>query len=261
LNGEVIEEGKMSQAAAGPKEIIIDPEEISSQGVLKVEKQAGSGELYSTVVVKQFVAGADIKAEDHGLKISRDYQYQNKTLVVGDTVKVKLSLSGLENRQYYGVIEDTLPAGLVPINTALDNEQFHRSGTYYPYGVGNQQFKKNGVVISLKEIPAGTNQFTYQARIVNAGTYHVPPAQASLMYQPQVWGVSDSDKIVVNKKGMVSVTNVKEQAKRLFNNKWILTAAVVGCVLVIGVTIYKIRIKSVNEKGQEKEHPVEKSDQ
>ena len=42
----------------------------------------------------------------------------------------------------------------------------------------------------------GTHTYSYLAPVTHAGTFYVPPAQVYLMYVPEVWGRSGSDKLV-----------------------------------------------------------------
>jgi hypothetical protein len=87
---------------------------------------------------------------------------------------------------------------LVPINPKFKNEVSEREANYFwRYGVNGYEITQNGIVISLSAIDAGSMEYSYKARVVNAGTYAVPPATAQLMYNPEVFGRTRAEKVTV----------------------------------------------------------------
>jgi uncharacterized protein YfaS (alpha-2-macroglobulin family) len=151
--------------------------------------------MYTSLVTEQYRTDRQATSLHKGISITRQYtdQHGSPDIHVGDTVTVKVTVSGLSARQQYGVIEDQLPTGLIPVNTNLKNEQTNSQSNYYQtYGVSGREFTPNGIIMSLYNVPAGQNSYTYQARAVIAGNFSVPPATTSLMYSPEINGRTGS---------------------------------------------------------------------
>jgi hypothetical protein len=125
-------------------------------------------------------------------------------LNVGDTALVTLEVAPMSVTRYYGFIEDVLPAGLIPINTALNNEQFEKpkSGEPIPSVYYGMEVSKRGAYISIPVIDEGKGvTVKYKARIIAEGEYGVPPATFSLMYNPTVFSRSSAAHVSVVRDG------------------------------------------------------------
>lgn len=201
LDGEILATGQVTDPKL-KKEIKIPKQQISKTGsVLTVEK-TGEGQLYSTVIVRELHTDRNAQAIANSLSLSRRFVSEKgagHSLSVGDTVNVELTLKGLASEEQYGVIEDQLPAGLIPINTKFKNEQFGTQPSYYSYDYTDRDITENGLVMSLFRVPAGERTYTYQARAVSEGTFITPPAVASLMYAPEINGRSAAETVVISK--------------------------------------------------------------
>mgnify|MGYP000991848101 CR=1 FL=1 len=148
--------------------------------------QEGQGQMYSNLLFSEFVEDHQLPAEGHGISITREYQSSKGpgyNIAVGDEVIVRLIVSGLNKISSYGVIEDHLPAGMIPINTNLLNEQQTSS---YGYWWSTDDYTKDGAILSLPSIPVSGGIYTYRARAVNPGLFWAPPAKVSLMYSPEI---------------------------------------------------------------------------
>lgn len=148
--------------------------------------QEGQGQMYSNFVLSEFVEDHQLQATSNGISITREYQSSKGpgyNIAVGDEVIVRLIIGGLNKISMYGVIEDHLPAGMIPINTNLLNEQQKGS---YGYWWSSDDYTKDGAILSLPSIPAHGGIYTYRARVISPGLFWAPPAKVSLMYSPEV---------------------------------------------------------------------------
>jgi alpha-2-macroglobulin len=197
LDGKEITKGNFTEPSRFIK-ISIPTKDIKTEGSKIEIKKQGSGQIYSTLVMEQMRTELEAAKAEKGMKLERTYANKNgsESFGVGDTVLVTLKISGLTEEKEYAVIEDQLPAGLIPVNKSFLNEG---NGSYYGYyynssnwelGVASKQYTENGAIISLYRVLANEHIVTYEARAVQAGKFTAPPAVASLMYEPEVFARS-----------------------------------------------------------------------
>ena len=120
---------------------------------------------------------------------------------VGDLVRVKVSVD-IPEESWYFIVEDHLPAGLEGLNERLATTSYAAR----EYGDEEFSWQNNGynrkdvlddrVAFFITQLTPGTHTYTYLARVTHAGTFYARPAQAYLMYAPEVWGRSESDELV-----------------------------------------------------------------
>ncbi len=243
LNGQSIAQGLVTDYQKPIKEITIKGENISHNSQLTVEKSAGSGEIYSTLLIEEFHTNKNAQAVNHGLEIKREYSNEkgkDYPLAVGDTAEVKLTVSGLKTPENYAIIVDELPSGMIPINTALKNEQYEKSPSSYHHGVTDQEITKNGAILSLRKIDASPHTYSYKARVISEGKFSVPPATVSLMYAPEIYGHSQAQTIKIEKESkMPLVKTVEKKIKSLFEKEKILLVLVIIPISALGFLIFK----------------------
>lgn len=213
---------------------------------LRVEK-IGQGQLYSTLIVKEFRTDRQASAEEQGLRINRSYfREKNATgsIKAGEVVTVELQIENPTNQSgQYMLVEDVLPAGLVAINQHLKNEDYnYKEPKYWMY----QDFEitRTGVTFALERGMERQQTLTYQARVVNEGKFTVPPARVSLMYNPEIKGQTAvqnfDDAIKTNYKKDPSqldrLTAIKEDP-----TPWILRGLLVLILLMIGFWQWKMK--------------------
>ncbi|MEN8252662.1 MAG: SUMF1/EgtB/PvdO family nonheme iron enzyme, partial [Patescibacteria group bacterium] len=177
--------------------------------------------LYSTLFKREYHTNTSAEPVSRTISIDRTYSNikgKNYSIGIGDTVAVDFVVKGLKKGDSYLMIEDQLPAGMVPLNENLDNVKKSKTyGTIYNY-VG-KEYTKNGVIISDSYIGAdGEQHYYYNARVVAGGDYSVPPAQAMLMYSPEIYAHSGSKIIhienesqIVNSEGDEIITSEKNK--------------------------------------------------
>lgn len=211
LDGQEILRDKVSGNSPLTKNVDINPSQIKKGGSILNISKSGTGQLYSTLTINELRTDRNAPALEHGLKIKKQY-YNDKggqyKPAVGDSVTVQIALEGLPSEDNYAVIEDELPAGLVPINLDFKNEQYGNLPDYYyySYGITDREITRNGIIMSLYRISSGMRVYSYKARVVSEGKFTVPPATASLMYSPEIYGRSDSQTIETTRE-----TELREQ--------------------------------------------------
>ncbi len=201
LDGAILSTGRFTSLEQAPKEITIPSYSIKAGGSnLEITKD-GTGELLTSMMVKEFHTDPNTKAMSTGLDVKRAYVSEKgagKSIAVGDLVDVYVQVkNNYESESRYGVIQDELPAGLVPVNESFNNEQFS-SGDSYDYYSGDE-YTQNGAIRYTYSYRSGYSYLNYKARAITEGTYEVPPATASLMYSPEIHGRSDAAKISITK--------------------------------------------------------------
>ncbi len=197
LDDEIVKKGVINQA---DQSIEIDFSKLISNKKQTITiKKTGEGKVYSILTIDQFRTNPQAAEVSRGVKIKREYiseKGENYSLAIGDKVKVRLTVEGLNDNQNYGLIADQLPAGLIPINTTLENAQYHGRDARHHWGSALHT-TPNGANISLYQIKSGTNTYTYLARAILSGEFRTPPVTGELMYSPSVYGRSTTDLIKI----------------------------------------------------------------
>ncbi len=204
----------------------------------------GSGNLYETLIVNQLRTDKNAKALDHGLYVKREYVNEKGaqySLGVGDTAIVMITVGGLKSSDNYAVIEDQLPAGMVPINENFNNSSFDKTADQYytNFGVSDTQVTENGMILSLYNIKAGEQTYTYRARVVSEGTFIVPPVTASLMYEPEIYGRSGVQTLSIAKESKVVKNITKAPSQNLTAKYIIFTISLVVLIFIYGILVSK----------------------
>lgn len=251
LDNTQLTKGQFSSIETPLQKVVIPKDDIKSPSTLIV-KQQGQGQLYSTLEVEEFNIDKNAKAKNLGFYIKREYLTEKgNKITLGDTVTIKLTVSGLEAKDYYAVIKDELPAGLIPINTSFKNEQYYLFDeppqpipTPSPFEATDTEVTENGMILSLYQIDKGTHVYTYKARAVTQGTFQAPPAQVELMYNPKVYGRSDVDTVQIE--GISKLEQTRFGIVKFIQNNKIVIALVIIAVFALpaGFVIYRRLFKN-----------------
>lgn len=203
LDGEEIKRGTISDTTHAIPDIVLPGKRLRREGSAVNVTKTGEGQMYSTFLVDEFHTDPKAPQENHGLNITRQYinDKAGYTISPGDTVTVHLTVSGLGTDEYYGVIADELPAGMIPINQNFNNQQFDQQpqSYYMSYDATDRDITENGIVLSLYRMGVGSKTYTYKARVISAGTYTAPPAVVSLMYAPEIYGRTQPQTMEITK--------------------------------------------------------------
>jgi alpha-2-macroglobulin len=259
LDGKTLDSGKISSISQKISDITIPLASVKTDGSnLKVIKN-GNGQLYSIMSLDEFRTDRKAVSESNGLTVTRDYINEKGSqygIAVGDTVEVRITIGGIAGEEYYGVIEDELPSGLIPVNEAMKNEQYGNNySNYYNYwGVNDREYTQNGAILSAYRFGGGTRTYTYRARAVTEGVYIAPPAFSSLMYAPEINGRSGVQTVSINKystdnSGQTSSINQSVDKSKLTRLQIIKIAVIVLIVfLLIDVVIILLLITPIRKK-------------
>lgn len=178
----------------------------------------GTGRMYYDVVLSYFYTNKDLPAADEGISITRTMEPiagSNKTPTVGNTYKVRLTVTVPQDRQYVAV-ESPLPAGMEAIDLSLKTSQTDlltgevnqpvRSGGYsYWYGwtddyisnalwrFGHIEYRDDQVFLFADYLPTGVYQYEYLVRATTPGHFHYRPARAYEMYYPETFGQTEGN--------------------------------------------------------------------
>lgn len=171
----------------------------------------GTGRVYWQATGKYFAAPDGREREGSiGLNLLREYFTLQRTdrdgrtvyrlapmpetLRTGDIIAVRLTVTG--NGWRYLMIEDPIPAGTEFIDRRESFELENRPAWWEWYGSA-KEYRDDRAAIFQYNFDRGQRQFTHLIRVVNAGTFHVSPAQVQPMYQPGFQATTGSERVEV----------------------------------------------------------------
>jgi uncharacterized protein YfaS (alpha-2-macroglobulin family) len=112
-----------------------------------------------------------------------------KEMTVGDLALLDLTVVNRDERTQV-VLDDPLPAGLEPVETALaTTSDGLASGVSEESSIFfHREHRDDRVLTFIERLPPGIHHFRYVARATSTGDFVAPPTRASCMYQPDVFG-------------------------------------------------------------------------
>jgi alpha-2-macroglobulin len=191
----------------------------SPLGPLLIAKD-GPGRLYYRIGMDYAPHSLELAAAEHGFEVERRYEAVEDPADVqrlqdgswqiraGARIAVELTMIATASR-YHVALVDPLPAGLEVINPDLtpsaippgNPSSFERGGRAASWWWGpwyqHQNLRDNRVEAFTTLLPGGVYSYRYEARATTPGEFVVPPAKAEEMYQPETFGRSASDRVVV----------------------------------------------------------------
>ncbi len=247
LGNKVVKTARVTSATQALKPITLSIHDLAAGENTVTVTRTGTGQLYSTLSSDLFRTDPHAGAVSHGLSLKRAYindRNPDRTIALGDIARVEFTVSGLGAGSQYLVIEDQLPAGLVPINDTFTNEQFSTdNGAPSDYRV-SKEFTKNGANLVVYQTQIGGGVYSYKARVVSMGDFQAPPAVASLMYSPEVNGRTVVSNVHIDSEskllpGRVAQSIAKGVSQWLYYGIGVLVV-VVG---IVGYFVYRHRRK------------------
>jgi uncharacterized protein YfaS (alpha-2-macroglobulin family) len=207
----------------------------ASTAVLSKE---GTGRLYYRVGMQYALSDLRPPPAEHGFSVARVYEGVDSPgdvrrdpdgtwrVRAGSLVRVRLTMVA-PARRYHVALVDPLPAGLEPLNPALattqsiprdpdddpDSPQARRGakGTSHARGprgsmpwwwsrawYEHQNLRDERVEAFASLLWDGVYSYTYVARATTPGEFVVPPAKAEEMYDPETFGRSAGDRVIVH---------------------------------------------------------------
>jgi uncharacterized protein YfaS (alpha-2-macroglobulin family) len=182
---------------------------------LQLWKQ-GPGRLYYRIGLDYAPASLQLDAADQGFAVERRYVAVDDPedvrrdadgvwrIRAGARVRVELDMVATA-RRYHVALVDALPAGLEALNPALavsesvpvDPERILPHKRWQPVWYEHQNLRDERVEAFTSLLWEGVHRYTYIARATTPGAFVVPPARAEEMYQPETFGRSATDRVVV----------------------------------------------------------------
>jgi len=192
----------------------------------------GQGRLFYSAELRYASTSLPAKASDRGLFVQKlvrpvapeDLDAAMTTIPkasdphvpAGQLVLVDLLFESAEPREQV-VISDPLPAGLEPIDFALDTtaqtrpvedevtrpDDPKRKKALYDYGAFkipaglHREQKDDQVLTFLPRVDPGVYHFRYVARATTPGDFVVPPTRVECMYAPEIWGRTAASRLTV----------------------------------------------------------------
>ena len=174
--------------------------------------KTGPGRAYYLLLLDTYSASPQ-PAREAGLGVSRELQpvddrgepqgaplSADAKITAGQLVRVTVRLQSPTARSYV-VVDDALPAGLEAINTAFSTSPAaaaQQTGQDRWWGSFNHtEIRDDRVLLFADRLLPGAHAYTYLARATTAGTFVHPPAQAEMMYSPEVSGRTATGRLVV----------------------------------------------------------------
>ncbi|NQU16776.1 MAG: carboxypeptidase regulatory-like domain-containing protein [Candidatus Saganbacteria bacterium] len=188
----------MSNLFEKERELSIDPNSlVVGDNEIRIEKE-GSGKLFYSVSLKYFGQENNIKAENKGLSVRREY-FRVKpesdhrgnlsfkeiplrgSLNPGDQIKVKLTVKADSPLEYI-LVEDPLPSGCEIIS--------EKKQDYWYHSYSHRDNRDEKVAFFINSLYSKEMEISYNLRAEIPGTFSVMPALAYGMYSPEVFGNS-----------------------------------------------------------------------
>ncbi len=201
--GTVIINGQELKAENEPASLRFSVEEGQRVGDIIPVMAAGKGSTYVSVKVKAQPESCDYPGvTEKGLQVTRVYEVRDadgqwretNEFKVGDVVRVTLTCAKIADELEYFVLEDYLPACMEAINpnvpgqaAGLEDGGWGRWSEWFDH----KEYLADRVRgFCTRWGGRDVVNMSYYARVKRAGESMAAPAQAQLMYEPQVYGLS-----------------------------------------------------------------------
>jgi hypothetical protein len=176
---------------------------------LKLEvEDPGSGSLYLVINSEGIRTDGKFRVGGEGLRLSRTWRALDGTEIkpsfngtaLADLIFVELTLANTSGKEVKNVaLVDRLPAGW-----EIENPRLSR-GTTVDWAEPEEQWKvdymdvRDDKLAVFGTLAAGqTVKVVYAVRAVTAGTFAMPPADASAMYDPSIWARTEDGSVEIS---------------------------------------------------------------
>ncbi len=168
---------------------------------------AEGGPVYALVQVKAQPEQTEFPGvTEKGLQVTRVYEVKGSDekwlqapaqLKVGDVVRVTLTCAKVADNLEYLVLEDYLPACMEAINPDIPSQAAGLETVPWSRCFDRREYLADRVRgFCTRWSGRDLLNMTYFARVKRAGVSAAPPAQAQLMYEPQVYGLSPNARVI-----------------------------------------------------------------
>jgi uncharacterized protein YfaS (alpha-2-macroglobulin family) len=181
-------------------------------------ERKGAGTLFYSARLKYAADELFHEGLDNGIRIQRSYEPFDESgtkppshsFAAGDLVRVTLTLHLTKERRYVAVV-DPLPAGFEAVEswfatTAATlrpraNEGEERNNDWQTWwergGFDRVERHDDRVQVFATRLAEGRHEFSYVVRATTAGVFRTAPARAEEMYQPEVFGRTETAVVTV----------------------------------------------------------------
>ncbi|HLP18577.1 MAG TPA: hypothetical protein VK470_20125, partial [Bacteroidota bacterium] len=168
-----------------------------------LDKQ-GPGRLYYGIRLN-YTPHASETPRSEGLTLLRSMEpvegASEKAVRLGQMMKVTVSVIAHQDRQYVAV-EDPVPAGfeIVATNfaTSASNLSEGESGGEYFNIFNHTERYDDRMTLFADSMPAGIHSYVYLVCAIHAGTYTQPSTRAECMYEPEIFGRTESGTVTIH---------------------------------------------------------------
>ncbi|MBI1946858.1 MAG: Ig-like domain-containing protein [Deltaproteobacteria bacterium] len=202
VNGFAIDANKLEAPSARTRRLRLDEAALGigadKPGKINVvidSKKPSPVNLRVRVEYEAALTPENKKARSNGFTIARTVEtLEGKALStllpLGQVVRVRLSVEAKDQNNYVA-IDDKLPAGLEPMNLALDTTEKLSLGAITPERqraterLSYTEMRDHRVAFFIDDMPPGRYELVYLARATMAGHFLRPAASVEAMYQPE----------------------------------------------------------------------------
>lgn len=213
LNGKKVMEEAFRGRELRLRETKIPMNELTPGKEMDVKfNKSGKGRMYYTMRLI-YADSAGVKPRDEGIAVLKTIQPVDQSSLsdnifqAGGVYKVTLSIVTPQERTFV-VVDDPLPGGFVVVNTSFaaekaelgrKMEKMRSSEMHGKWGTtfDHWELYDDRVLLFADVLSAGEHCFTYFVRAQYFGTYDIPASKAEMMYQPEVYGISDKRSIEI----------------------------------------------------------------
>lgn len=215
VNGQVVatERFMRDDLTKEPKKITIPGRDLRSGANEVVIRMSGSGALYASGLLTQFVRMSPITAADAGLSVRREYQVVSERIdndgnlvedvspftgrvKVGDTLRVTVTMDPSQAGDVEHVnLEDRFPSGFEVKETERRDFSW-----WTPWRTAKEVHDDRVVFFASRlryGVSSGTRSYSYDLRAETPGTFLALPAYAEAVYTPGVHGRSGAVEVVI----------------------------------------------------------------
>ncbi len=189
----------------------------------------GAGRMYYRLGMRYAPKNLKLPPEEQGFSVTRTYEAMpdapgtvttdaDGTVHIKPGADVRITLQVVvSDRAEFVAIDDPLPAGLEATNTSFLTNQSQRlleaESTETDYGnrwsegrfswwwwfnpFNHTEMHDDRVLLFADQLPASVYSHTYVARATTRGTFQVPPTKALEMYEPENFGRTASNVVIV----------------------------------------------------------------
>ena len=211
----------------------IDPVMLSGDSLrigeneLRIERRdvdgaSGIGPLYYALLVEQelfYDSFQPVSSVTQGLSVNRTYRlvdesvrasdrladsslHEDEVYKVGNLVEVEVTVQAKYDMAYV-LVSDPIPAGFEAVRERMNvvsysDYWFDSPFFWREWGYNRKELRDDSVDLFITNLWEGTRTYTYLMRATTPGEFSVLPALAYPMYEPEIWGRSQSKRVIVS---------------------------------------------------------------